>query len=118
MNKSDYGARQTVKVKVRQGITLSDNYQRLQNKPKINGLELSENKTAKELSLLSIKIADYSDLEEGAKEAPFLLMLTVNSEPCKISLTEITKDKFQTADELSDDIPVGSYIFLKIYNSS
>lgn len=102
-------------VSVMPGVTVSDNYDRLLNKPKINGIELNGNKTSKELNLLSRQEKNYSEIKAGAEaNGSFLLVLSQDGRANKIKLGEATKGKFITAKNIPTDLEPGNYIFLLI----
>lgn len=102
-----------VSVRLRQGVTVSDNYERMRNKPKINGVELAGNKTAVELSLLTDKAETYEELKLGAADrGSFLLLLSPSGETNKMRLGELTRSNIQTVEKLPENLESGSYVFL------
>ncbi|MEG1882004.1 MAG: hypothetical protein RR207_05895 [Clostridia bacterium] len=104
---------QKVKVSVTPSVTISDNYDRLSNKPKINGVELSESSTSAELSLLSNQIEQYEETHLGAENiSSFLLVLSKEKPPRKVSILEIVKPKVTTANGIPADLEIGNYVFL------
>lgn len=102
---------QKIRVGVNQSVTLSDNYNRLGNKPSINGIELLGDSSSAELNLLSRCSEDYSKLQLETANGSFLLALTADG-PRKVSLEEVTKPKIKTVTKLPSDWEVGSYLFL------
>ena len=103
---------QDVKVRVRPSVTLSDNYLRLTNKPKINGIELVGEMTATGLNLMSNNMAEYQEISLGAavNSGSFFLAITPENEVGKIRLDKLTEGRFSTTDDISD-VQVGNYIF-------
>lgn len=113
MNECNKHGCQKIGVKVHPSVTLSDNYDILQNKPSINGVELSRDKTAEELSLLSNKSDEYKEVSLGADNVgSFLLLLTESGETNKMNINELTKSNFHTVNQLPANLQVGNYIFL------
>ena len=95
-------------------ITISDNYNRLTNKPRINGIELSGNMTGAELNLLTNDIGNYETVTLGAvKDSSFLLVIPEEGQPSKIALSDVTTGKFTTANSV-DEVDVGNYLFKKL----
>lgn len=103
---------QKIQVGVRPSVTLSDNYNRLQNKPSINGVELSGAKTAAELNLLTRCAEDYRKLCLGATDGGSFLLALTAGEPRRVSLAEVIKPKLITVKQPPSDWEVGTYIFL------
>lgn len=102
-----------ISTNLKEAVTISDNYLRLINKPKINSIELSGDKTAIELSLLSSKSDTYSEVSlETVSKGSFLLVLTEHGEANKLKIDEVTVGKMSTAENLPPDLQVGNYIFL------
>ena len=103
---------QDVKVRVRPSITISDNYLRLTNKPKINGIELVGEMTGASLSLLSNNMAEYQEISLGVavNSGSFFLAISPENEVGKIRLDKLTEGRFSTTDDISD-VQVGNYIF-------
>lgn len=98
---------------VRHGITVSDDYERLLNKPSINGIELVGNKSAKELSLLTNNLDTYKEVKLGTTERGSFLLLTNNEgEVTKLKLNELSVGRFTTTDKIANDMEIGSYVFL------
>lgn len=113
MNECGLNSCQKVKVSVTPSVTISDNYDRLSNKPKINGVELSESSTSAELSLLSNQIEQYEETHLGAENiSSFLLVLSKEKPPRKVSILEIVKPKVTTANGIPADLEIGNYVFL------
>ena len=95
-------------------VTVSDNYERLQNKPAVNGVVLSGNKSAAELSLLPDKPQAYPDLKLGAEErAAYVVLLTPDGGKGKVPLGDIMRGHFVTGDEVPKDLDIGNYCFVK-----
>ena len=103
---------QDVKVRVRPSVTLSDNYLRLTNKPKINGIELVGEMTTTELNIMSNDMAEYQEISLGAAltSGSFFLAISEQNEVGKIRLDKLTEGRFSTTDDISD-VQVGNYIF-------
>ena len=103
-------------VTVCPSITVSDNYSRLTNKPKINGVELEADKSVAELGLLSREIATYKEMEEDSeKNESFLIVLTPHGEPSKIKLGDVTAGTFSAVEEPDlEKMKVGEFIFKKL----
>ena len=95
-------------------ITISDNYNRLTNKPRINGIELCGDMTGTELNLLTNNIENYETVTLGAvKDGSFLLVIPEEGQPSRLALSEVTSGKFTTADNI-DTVDVGNYLFKKL----
>lgn len=104
-----------IEVDVKQGITVSDDYGRIRNKPKINGVVLERDHTATELSLLSNKENEYQEVTMGVDtKDSFLLVLGGNGVTNKIKLEEISRGRFQTKAQMDGDVLSGNYIFKKM----
>lgn len=103
---------QDVKVRVRPSVTLSDNYLRLTNKPKINGIELVGEMTAASLNIMSNDMDEYQEISLGAavESGSFFLAISEQNEVGKIRLDKLTEGRFSTTDDISD-VQVGNYIF-------
>ena len=102
-----------VSVRLRQSVSVSDNYNRLLNKPRVNGVELTGNKTWKDLSLLTNDHAAYEELKPGAADSgSFLLLLSPSGETNKMRLGESTRGHIQTVKKLPGNLEPGSYVFL------
>ena len=103
------------KVCIVPGVTVSDNYDRMQNNPRINGIELKGNRTAKDLNLLSRQEKNYTEVtERTAQSGSFLLLLSENGQVNKLRLGETFKGKFYTVKKIPDNLEPGSYVFLLI----
>ena len=94
-------------------VTIATNYLRLTNKPSINNIELTGNKTAKELNLLSNNSDSYKQTAlKSVSNTDFLLVLNNLGETKKAKINEITSHFVETRDEIADDLEIGNYIFL------
>ena len=94
-------------------VTTATNYLRLTNKPSINSIELTGNKTAKELNLLSNNSNSYKQTTlKSVSNTDFLLLLNNLGETKKAKINEITSHFIETRDEIDDDLEIGNYIFL------
>ena len=101
-------------TKVIPSVTVSGNYNRLVNKPQINGVVLEGNKTSQELNLLTNDVQGYETLTLGtAKPESYVLLFPEDGEPGKITLGEVTSGKFETTDDI-DKVNVGNYVFKKL----
>lgn len=95
-------------------VTVSGNYNRLVNKPKINGVELSGDMSASELNLLTNNMQSYETLTLGEMPKPsYVIVVSAEGQPSKVSLDEVTSGKFITTDNV-EDIDVGNYLFKKV----
>ena len=95
-------------------VTVSGNYNRLVNKPKINGVELSGDMSASELNLLTNNMQSYETLTLGEMPKPsYIIVVSAEGQPSKVSLDEVTSGKFITTDNV-EDIDVGNYLFKKV----
>ena len=95
-------------------VTVSGNYNRLVNKPQINGVELSGNMTSKELNLLANDMQSYETLTLGEMSKPsYVIVVSAEGQPSKVALDEVTSGKFITTDNV-EDIDVGNYLFKKV----
>lgn len=103
---------QDVKIRVRPHVTVSDNYLRLTNKPKINGIELAGDMSSKSLNILSNNLSGYEEITIGAavESGSFFLAITPENEVKKVELGKLTEGRFSTTTDISD-VQVGNYIF-------
>ena len=105
--------RATINIDLRKDVSLNTNYLRLTNKPSINGVELTGNKTSAELNLLSNNQSEYEQIElESAGDADFLLVLGSENQPKKMKISELSSRTMQTAETMPENLEIGSYIFL------
>ena len=105
--------RATINIDLRKDVSLNTNYLRLTNKPSINGVELTGNKTSEELNLLSNNQSEYEQIElESAGDADFLLVLGSENQPKKMKISELSSRTMQTAEKMPESLEIGSYIFL------
>ena len=79
------------KVRVYPKISILPNdYVKLVNKPSINGVELSVNRTAKELNLLPTIAEDYETIEmNGENEGKFLIVIDEGNNAMKIPVKAV-----------------------------
>lgn len=112
MNKVIVNQRQKVKVQLGQSVSVSDDYLRLSNKPSINGVALTGDKTYKDLNILSSKPSEYQDINLGAADAGSFLIILSDMDNKKVKLCEMTEGRLKTADAMPDDTQVGNYVFL------
>jgi len=112
MNKVIVNQRQKVKVQLGQSVSVSDDYLRLSNKPSINGVALTGDKTYKDLNILSSKPSEYQDLNLGAADAGSFLIILSDTDNKKLKLCELTEGRLKTAEAMPDDTQVGNYVFL------
>lgn len=104
---------QKVKVQLNQEVSVSDDYLRLNNKPTINGVELSGDKDWSSLSLLSSKADKYKEINLGAADSgSFLLVLSGEKQAEKVRLSELTEGRVKTAESIPNDLQVGNYVFV------
>lgn len=100
-------------IDLNKSIYVNKNYLRLGNKPSINGVELTGDKTAEELNLLSNNQLEYEQIHLGSAEsADFLLALGRDGLPKKLQLGELSSRTMQTSSEMPADLEIGSYVFL------
>lgn len=112
-DKNYYGNQEHIKVTP--GITVTYNYNRLKNKPSINGKPLDGKMTASDLNLLSNNVTEYEEIKLGVdKRDSFILVVGENGETNKIKLGELVKGKLQTVDKITEDIPDGDFVFKKM----
>ena len=89
-------------VNVTPGITVTYNYNRLKNKPTINGKPLDD-------------VTEYEEIKLGVeKRDSFILVVGENGETNKIKLGELAKGKLQAVDKITEDIPDGDFVFKKM----
>jgi len=94
-------------------VSVNANYLRLDNKPSINGVELTGDKTANDLNLLTNNLDTYSQVDiKSANKADFLLLTNDEGTTQKLKLGEITSHLFSTGNTISSDMEIGSYVFL------
>ena len=96
-----------VDIKLRPGISVSDNYNRLLNKPKINGVEIKGNLESEDLNILSNDLSKYEVLSVLPPEG-FVLITTENGETGKFRLKDATTGRI-TGEDLSS-CEVGDFI--------
>ena len=102
-----------ISLNISDKVTIATNYLRLTNKPSINSIELTGNKTAKELNLLSNNSNSYKQTTlKSVSNTDFLLLLNNLGETKKAKINEITSHFIETRDEIDDDLEIGNYIFL------
>ena len=96
---------------------LVEDYSELENKPAINGVELTKNSTAKQLSILHNKQSDYglNTLRNAAKENLYVPVIG-DSDPSKVPVGEFVEEsKVKVVNNLDGvDVSDGSLIFLRI----
>ena len=98
------------------GITVSDNYERLENKPMINGLTLLGNKSAGELNLLSAKKEDYEEVSiNDLDDESYVVVIPKTGKPRKMKVADIKSGMFSTDEEVTlETMEVGEYSFIKL----
>ena len=102
-----------------QAITVSDNYLRLINKPKINGFELVGDQKAEQLNLLSNQIDEYEETNLAtAGNNSYMLVFPQKGKPEKVRVGDVKSGTFTTADEITEEtietMEVGEFIFKKM----
>lgn len=94
------------------GFNISQNYDDLTGRPKINGITLTGNKTSAELSILSDKTEEYPTVSlSSVRDTHYVIAL--GEENAKVPLAELSGTKITTVESIPDDMSVGDYIFLK-----
>lgn len=106
-----------VSVKVHPCVSLLPNdYNALENLPKINGVVLSGDLSASDLSLLSSKSEDYGDISvlENGQDNGYVIVLG-EEKPSKVSVKELIThgEGFITVDTVNPDIAIGAYQFVE-----
>ena len=98
------------------GVTVSDNYIRLTNKPKINGIELCGNKTSTQLNLLSNQIGEYSEIDLAtAGNDSYMLVFPQAGQPSKVRVGEISPGWLPSAHDPATYFPSRTVLqFLRI----
>ena len=96
-----------VDIKLRPGISVSDNYNRLLNKPKINGVEIKGSLESSDLNILSNDLSKYEVLSVLPPDG-FVLITTENGETGKFRLKDATTGRI-TGEDLSS-CEVGDFI--------
>jgi hypothetical protein len=105
--------RDEVSVTLDKDIKVSDDYPRLTNKPKINGIELNGDKPANEFNLLSSRLDDYVQVcLDDVTDGSYLLVLSPANNTEKVALKEITEGRVKTAEAMPNDLQIGNYVFL------
>lgn len=99
--------KQEVDIKLRPGISVSDNYNRLLNKPKINGVEIKGELSSSDLNILSNDLSKYEVLSVLPPDG-FVLITTENGETGKFRLKDATTGRI-TGEDLSS-AQVGDFI--------
>lgn len=101
---------QRVTVAVNPSVSVSDDYNRLLNKPSINDVELTSHSQAAQLNLLTAKAEDYEEMKLGeSQDDKFILVLTYGGEAKKVKLSDV---KIKTVASLPQELEVGNYVFL------
>jgi len=101
-------------VRICPSVTVSDNYNRLSNKPSINGVTLEGQLSAGDLNLLTNDTSGYDEVTLGtAEKGSSLLVISPKGETGKITLEEVTKGRFETTND-TEDVGVGNYVFYKM----
>lgn len=106
------------KVRVYPKISILPNdYANLVNKPSINSVELSVDRTAKELNLLSTIAEDYDTIElDGENEGKFLIVIDEENNAMKIpvkTVTDTINGKMTTGTAIDPDAPIGTFHFIE-----
>lgn len=106
------------KIAVKRCVSVMPNdYNELDNLPKINGVELKGEMTSHSLSLLSSKPEIYEtvSLLDAGKESRFVVVVG-DGEPKKIPMIDFTAQitGFTTVDELNPDVAIGAYQFVAV----
>lgn len=102
-------------VTVCPSITVSGNYSRLTNKPKINGVELIDNKVSEELGLLSSRAETYEEIEIAEFDKEAIVIVLTSKGAYKIPLAELRSGAFSTAQEPDlEKMKIGEFMFKKI----
>ncbi len=101
------------------GITVSDNYLRLTNKPKINGFDLIGDKKAEQLNLLSNQISEYEETDlASAGNDSYMLVFPQNGKPGKVRVGDVKTGTFTTTEQVTEEtietMEVGEFIFKKM----
>ena len=101
------------------GVTVSDNYLRLTNKPKINGFELNGDKKAEQLNLLSNQISEYEETDLAtAGNNSYMLVFPQNGKPGKVRVGDVKAGTFTTTEQVTEEtietMEVGEFIFKKM----
>lgn len=101
------------------GITVSDNYIRLTNKPRINGIELNGDKTSAQLNLLSNRISEYAEVDFAtAGNDSYMMVFPKEGAPNRMRMGEIKSGTFSTSDNVTEEtietLEVGEFIFKKL----
>lgn len=96
---------------------LPNDYSQIENKPQINGVVLTGNKSAKEIGLLSIQPKDYEavSLTKASQRSGFLLVIAKDQEPMKLSVDRIINrgTGFFTSEEIDPSVSIGVYQFVQ-----
>lgn len=108
----------TKKVEVKRCVSVMPNdYNELENIPKINGVDLKGDMTSHSLSLLSSKQDDYEtvSLLDAGKENRYVVVIG-DGDPKKIPMLDFTAQiaGFTTVDELNPDVAIGAYQFVAV----
>ena len=91
-------------------ITVSNNYLRLTNKPKINGIELTGDKTSTDLNILTNDLTKYDELVLTDSSAKYVLVTGEDGETKKLRLSTLTTGKLSVTDDVTQ-VEAGNFIF-------
>jgi len=101
----------SVSVLATPSIKVSGNYQRLTNKPKINGIELNGDKTSSQLSILSNDMTQYEVLSVLTNDS-FVLVINSTGDTKKYPLKQATTGRITGTSVASAE--VGNFIIKSI----
>ena len=96
---------------------LPSDYRGLINLPTINGTEVTGDMEAKELSLLSSRVDDYSEHELGAdeNEGKYFVLVGADEEVAKVPVKTVANalSLIKTTDAIDENMEVGAYRFVE-----
>lgn len=97
---------------------LPNDYSILENKPAINGVELTKDTTAAELNLLTADSSLYESitLSDAAVEGLSIIAISNDGSMSKIAVEDLleTSRGIITVDELDETVEIGTYQMVKI----
>lgn len=98
-------------IEVSQKLVISQNYERLSNKPKINGIELTGNKSSNQLNILSNDMSQYEVLSVLTDDS-YVLVTKEGGDTKKYPLKQATTGRITGTDVASAE--VGNFIIKSI----
>lgn len=101
-------------VKIKKVVSvLPNDYSQMENKPAINGVELTKDTTLEQLNILSAQATAYEPitLTSAAQKSMSILAVSESGETAKIAVEDFLESSrtIKTVDELDENAEVGTY---------